>query len=217
MNDEESRSVSRRKVAKGAAWAAPVVVAASQVPAYAVSTKCPTQRCLFPLAGLAVSTSLVTRNVGSLAIGPVEFGVAMTCSGVISVGVATVHGARLTMSDGQTYAASSLAVGAAVGVLGATAAGLTGLFRFSGVTFPSGTYISVAGVDTSPVRPERLCVDVTVPFSIGIGGTNSVDCEQRQTVCYKPTFVSATVGVVGALTGAGNVTYTTTWVADTSS
>ena len=169
-----SGAVTRRNVSKGLAWSLPVVALAAPAPAFAASGPCPAGSCVTPIVGAApATTGVFSGNTGTVSVvpaaAPAGFGLIIGCSGFISGGIVTVTAARLTMSDGATYNANSLALGVAAGALGATAVVFSGAFIFPGVHFPNGTYVSALGVDSSPVRPTGLCVDFTLPISIGVG------------------------------------------------
>ncbi len=216
---------SRRTFARGAAWTAPAVALGAAAPAFALSPQdCP-RDCITPV--VAVSSTVETNsndaaNTGTLTIvappppSPSGFSFLFTCSGLVSAGIATVTGARLTMSGREgalntptTYNATGLGVGVAAGALGLTAVYLSGAFSFANVSLPQGTYVSALGIDTSPVRPTRLCIDIAVPFNFLVGGTQSC----KMTICYTPTFLSATIGVHDGLLGVDTpVTYFTSWI-----
>lgn len=220
---------SRRAVARTAIWTAPAVALGAAAPAFAVSPKpCPTN-CITPV--VAVSATVETNindaaDTGTLNIvgppppSPSGFTFLFTCSGLVSAGIAVVTGARLTMSGRKgalttptTYNATTLGAGVAAGALGATAVYITGLFSFAGVSMPKGQYVGIGPLDTSPIRPTELCIDLEIPFEFGIpgGGTQSQVC--KMTVCYQPTFLSATVGYHdNPLLGEFPVTWATSWV-----
>jgi len=181
---------------------------------------CPVD-CINAVAAVSATTANAlafnnSTNTTSVTIGAPNFSMVFTCSGLVSAGIATVTGARLTMSGrvgapttATTYSATGLGVGVAAGALGATAVLLAGTFTFPDVSFPDGVYAGALGLETSPVRPTSLCIDLSVPFSFAIGGT--LTC--NMTVCYTPTFASATVGNVGPFLGMSvPVVYATTWI-----
>lgn len=200
----------RRTVARAAAWTAPAVALGAAAPAFALSPQeCPTN-CITPVVAISATVETSSNdgaNTGTLTIvgppppSPSGFTFLFTCSGIVSAGVAVVTGARLTMSGRQgalttptTYNAGTLGVGVAGGALGLTAVYITGAFRFPNVSLPPGLYTGALGIDTSPIRPTRLCIDIAVPINFGIGGTTTGTQTCNLTVCYRPTFVSATIG-----------------------
>lgn len=216
MHDHHnSVTPTRRTIAKGAAWTVPVVVSAAAAPMAAASpTTCAT--CLTAIGGDApASTATVNNYTGDLVMTPLAFGILGQCSGLVSIGVVVVNSATLTMSGRRnaettptTYTASTLAAGVAGGALGATAIGFTGTFAFPSVSYPAGTYVGLGPLDSSPIKPTRLCVRLSIPLNFGIGTTTC-----SMTVCYTPTFISATAGYVSAtLGGFGNVAYGTSWI-----
>jgi len=209
--------VTRRRVAVGAAWTVPAVAVAAPAPAMAASAQptCPVD-CIQAVAAVSATTgSNIRSNTGTVTIGAPNFSLLFTCSGLLSAGIATVTGAQLTMSGRvgalstpTTYNATGLGVGVAAGAIGATAVLLSGAFTFPGVSFPNGIYAGALGLESSPVRPTSLCIDLSVPFSFAIGGT--LTCNMK--VCYTPTFASATAGSVTFGSSALPVVYATTWI-----
>lgn len=218
----------RRTLARGAAWTAPAIALGTAAPAFALSPQdCP-RDCITPVVAVAATTESNINdaaNTGTLTIvappSPASgFAFLFTCSGLVSAGITTVTGARLTMSGRQgalntptTYAASGLAVGAAAGAIGATAVYMIGAFTFDNVSMPAGTYVGAAGIGGGPVRPIQLCIDVIVPLNFAIGGVQ--DC--KMTICYEPTFLDASVGYHDApLLGEFPVTWATGWIFSTA-
>lgn len=203
----ESRShtpVSRRTLAKGAAWTAPALVIVSATPAMAGSPGgC--SDCTVTLAAGGASTAAVVNNTGTLIVAGAFTASALGCTGLVAAGVATTTNATLTMSDGATYTTTlNLGVGPMVAGVVALANGVA----FPGVHFPDGLYLSAAGIGLLPVYPTRICFDFTIPLQL-LGGPVT-DCSQR--LCFVPTFVNANLGVVSGITHDGSVTFGTVWV-----
>lgn len=220
----------RRTVARTAVWSVPAVALGAAAPAFAVSPQqCPTD-CITPVVAISATVETSSNdaaNTGTLTIvgppppSPSGFTFLFTCSGIVSAGIATVTGARLTMSGRQgalntptTYDAGTLGIGVAAGAFGLTAVYITGAFRFPNVSLPPGLYTGALGIDTSPVRPTQLCIDIAVPISFGIGGVVTQTQTCNLTVCYTPTFLSATVGGhdLPPLSTDLPVTWATSWV-----
>lgn len=198
------KDVSRRTVARGAAWAVPSVAIAGSAPALAASPttpSCPT--CLVPgNVGGFTAQAVVANNRGAL-IGNLTANInARGCDLTLFKPAYTIIGlgASLTMSDGRTYS-SPLGVTAGAGTLGRVSA-LNSTFTFGGVRFPDGTY-SLLG---APVTPKQLCVSFRAIF-IGLPRLIEISCEYS--LCYNVE-LGVSTGIVGALTHAGTINYTGT-------
>lgn len=220
VEQNPSRDISRRTIAKGAAWTAPAITLAASAPSLAASpavcTDCVTE--VANASATAVPTTVLTGATASNVTTTVAGGLAaiLTCSWIVSLGIPIATGARLTMSGRRgavntptTYEASGgLGVGVAGGALGATAVTFPSAFTFPGTSYPNGLYLGLGPVDGSPIRPQRLCIDFTVPLEFGIDG-ETVDCPF--TACYTPTFATATVGSVASNEVVTGIVYGTLW------
>ncbi|MFJ3959157.1 hypothetical protein [Arthrobacter sp. NPDC090010] len=205
MTNETKTSVERRRVLRGAAWAAPVVAAAAAAPAAVASgaPSCPT--CLKAgtlLGGVTTSQSAVVGNKGALAFAGV-FGLDSTkCDLTLFQPVYTsvVTSATLTMSDGSTHSGTGL--GTATGTFGQIGA-LPGTWLFSGINFPSGTYL----LNSNPVRPVRITATVSI-ILIGLPSLIKITCPV--TLTWNLNVFATGVVTPTFLGGAGTLNYTGT-------
>ncbi|YAL84383.1 hypothetical protein ACMYYO_06135 [Dermacoccaceae bacterium W4C1] len=192
--------VSRRTLAKGAAWSVPTVAVASAAPAFASSPECQTcsyTNSIFPAP--VTSQAIIVNNRGLFTLGG-QFQVNVAgCNGLFNLALVRGTAAKLTMSDGSTYTST---VGLSAGPLvGPTASLGTGI-AFSGVHFPDGTYTLFG----APVAPQSL----ELTFQVVLGLTGSGPVCQTHTVTYTPQ-LSAATGLVGLITHDGTVNYTGLW------
>ena len=198
------QDISRRSVARGAAWAVPAVAIAGSAPASAASPQPPTcPTCLVAgNVGAFTAQATVVNNRGALAGHLTANLDARGCDLSLFKPACTILGlgATLTMSDNSVHT-SNLAGSAGAGTLGRISA-LNATFAFGGVSFPDGTY-SVAG---APVVPKKLCVSFRAIF-IGLPRLIEISCEYS--LCYKVERVVPT-GIVGRLTHDGTINYTGT-------
>jgi len=205
MSNETNKSIERRRVLRGAAWATPVLAAAIGTPAAAASggPVCPT--CIQPgvlLGGVVTSQAIVAGNKGALAFAGV-FGMdSSNCNLSLFQPAYTsiVTSATLTMSDGSTYAGTGL--GTATGTFGQIGA-LPGTWLFSGITFPNGTYI----LGNNPVRPIRITATVNV-ILVGLPSLLSITCPVTLTWDLNNMFATGVVSAI--LGGSGTLNYTGT-------
>lgn len=202
--------ITRRTVAKGAAWTLPVVSLAAAAPT-ASASPIPCTNCVVPNAGVSTALSGLVANNHSVLTIPANFGAYVTCSGILSVGLVVVRGAKLTMSDGNEYTALALGAGVAAGIGGSSGINFTGDFTFSNVEFPNGNYIH-ANAKNAPVYPKKFVIRADVVLNLGVGtGTCPL------TFTYEPTKFGASAGLVGDVlfppaTGVGGpLTWIQTW------
>ncbi|MFJ3958966.1 hypothetical protein [Arthrobacter sp. NPDC090010] len=205
MTNETNKSVERRRVLRGAAWATPVVAAAVAAPAAVASgtPTCPT--CLKAgtlLGGVTTSQAIVAGNTGALAFAGV-FGLdSSNCDLSLFQPLYTsvVTSATLTMSDGSTHTGTGL--GTATGTFGQIGA-LPGTWLFSGIHFPSGAYI----LNSNPVRPTSITATVNV-ILIGLPSLIQITCPVTLTWNLNLFAVGAVTAPI--LGGAGTLNYTGT-------
>ncbi|HWC20895.1 MAG TPA: hypothetical protein VG502_01225 [Flexivirga sp.] len=160
----ENKTVSRRSVAKGAAWSLPVIATAAAAPAASASTNPTCPQCGVPILNVVTATAAVKKNVGSLVI-PVGAFVAnmVGCTGLINASVLTANSATLTMkySNGSTKTYSTT-VGLAVGASATVATALaTAALTFSGIDFPNSSLTNPV-----PVKPSSVSFDVVILLDI---------------------------------------------------
>lgn len=205
MSNETNKSIERRRVLRGAAWATPVLAAAIGTPAAAASggPVCPT--CIQPgvlLGGGTTSQSIVAGNTGALAFAGV-FGMdSSNCNLSLFQPLYTsvVTSATLTMSDGSTHVGTGL--GTATGTFGQIGA-LPGTWLFSGINFPSGTYV----LNNNPVRPTRVTATVNV-ILVGLPSLLQITCPV--TLTWDLNVFATGVVTPAFLGGAGTLNYTGT-------
>lgn len=186
--------ISRRTIAKGAAWSLPVIATAVAAPSASASPVCaPCLGANVVSAGATIAT--VSGNKGNVVIAGAFSALATACTGLITAGIATINSATLTTNHGSYNTTTGLTGGPMVGGVIALGSAIT----FSGVAFPDGLYV----LNSGPVNLMSLCFDVTIPLQIG--GT-STPC--GQTICFKPT---VSLGVGNVTLGSGTVTFTTGW------
>lgn len=163
--------ITRRTVAKGAAWTLPVVSLAAAAPAHAASPPVPPDCSTCFSAGYAVLGQLATTwELGSVA-GGVAFtltaGLKNTCSNVAFAFVG-LTGATMTFREGGS-ATVPLSPNAGAGVLGQTLTAFVG----TGTLLPSGSYFGKT-IDT-------VCFPIQI--TVTIGGKQST-CP-KTTLCWK--------------------------------
>lgn len=205
MTEEKKSGIDRRTMLKGTAWSVPVLAAAIATPLAAASTTptCPT--CLQPgvlLGGVTTSQALVVGNQGALAFAGV-FGLDSTgCDlGLFQPAYTSlVTSATLTMSDGSTYAGTGL--GSGTGTFGQIGV-LPGTWLFSGITFPSGTYI----LGSNPVRPTQISATVNV-ILVGLPSLITITCPV--TLTWNLDVFATGVVTPAFLGGTGTLNYTGT-------
>ncbi|GAA3271066.1 hypothetical protein [Paenarthrobacter aurescens] len=198
--------ISRRKVAKGAAWSLPVIAAAVAAPAASASVlppACP--GCFEPGAIPLPFTSqvIVSNKSGTLAI--------VSALNVDSSGcdvslfqpayTAIMTSATLTMSDGTTYN-STAGLGTGVGTFGSISAFNMNAI-FTGINFPVGGSI----VSGYPVTPTKLCVNFTMVL---VGLPNLLQFQCPVTLCWD--IRTTATGIVAPIpllnSGAGTLNFT---------
>lgn len=165
-----ARSITRRHVARGAAWTLPVVALAAAAPSASASTPaCPTCLKAGVLGGITTQ-AVVAGNKGALlfagALGLDSTGCDLTLFKPLYTSI--VLSATLTMSDGSTHVGGGL--GSGTGTFGQLGA-LPGSFLFSNITFPSGTYI----LSSNPVHPTKISAEVQI-ILIGLPSLIEVKC-----------------------------------------
>ncbi|MGO4454418.1 hypothetical protein [Arthrobacter sp. RAF14] len=208
MSNETNKSIERRRVLRGAAWATPVLAAAIGTPAAAASggPVCPT--CIKPgvlLGGVTTTQIVVANNKGTLAFAGL-FGMdSSSCDLTLFQPAYTsiITSATLTMSDGSTYAGSGL--GTATGTFGQIGV-LPGTWLFSGINIPNGTYILG---DNSKVHPVQISATVNV-ILVGLPSLLQITCPVTLTwnLSGLATGIVANVPLVG--NGVGTLNYTAT-------
>ncbi|MDR6867861.1 hypothetical protein J2Y69_002469 [Microbacterium resistens] len=187
VRESQPKDVSRRTIVKSAAWAVPVVAAASAMPMAAASTPaCPS--CIkagLPvvggiIGGLWTLQAAVAGNRGIIGM-PNMFGLDATGCGIDFQNIFqpaftfVITQATLTMSDNRTYNSTvGLGVGGGnISTVGAFPAG----FVFNNVLLPSGG--SIGGIPPYPVAPRTLTVTVRTTLQYGIG--LSIECPMTLT------------------------------------
>lgn len=199
---EPSRTVHRRTIARGMAWATPVIVATAAAPAIAASpTDCGS--CVIPVASVAATVMErgLLSSTGTVTVAaPFTFNVT-GCTGLISLQAVTVSQAVLTMRVGPSTTTHTITTGLdlGVGVLGQVVT--VDALAFTGVTLPTGIYAGVGSIGNLPASPTTICF--TMHYVLTIGGTPTA-CSQ--VVCFSSSLVSAAVGVM-----PGVVTLATAW------
>lgn len=169
-NPHDARRITRRSVARGAAWTLPVVALAAAAPSASASTPaCPT--CLKAgVLGAITTQAVVAGNKGALlfagALGLDSTNCQLNLFKPLYTSIVT--SATLTMSDGSTHTGTGL--GSGTGTFGQLGA-LPGGFLFSNITFPSGTYI----LTSNPVHPTKISANVTVVL-IGLPSLIEIQC-----------------------------------------
>ncbi|MEI2712624.1 MAG: hypothetical protein V9G04_04840 [Nocardioides sp.] len=196
---EQLQGISRRRLAQGAAWAAPTIVLATAAPALAASDMpaCPT--CLNAgVGGLFTAQAIAALGTANVS-GTSGFNVDSTgCDLSLFVPTYTTAGlgGTMTWSDGSTTAMSAVALGG--GTLGQISA-ISGNYTTNNATFPDGFYGGTLGK-----HPTKLCFDVQMFFML-IGMIPMPACNYR--ICYDICGVVG-VGVIGFGTGTVNWTGT---------
>lgn len=142
-----STSLSRRQIARGAAWAVPAVLAASSVPAYAASVICGTGTFVAPApsstsADALVTTWVVPENVTKICVSVLGGGGGRSFMANMEGGAGALINAEIPVQPGQKLtfvvaAGGAGATGAALAGGGGYGAGgdvkndLTGSYRFA--------------------------------------------------------------------------------------
>ena len=167
------QNLTRRSVAKGAAWSIPVVAVAPAAPALAASppTPCAPIDCGTPL----VSALQITADVTGPTTADVRFAGAITavltpCLGLFSVGLVTLRSASLTWKSERTPRGARSGIPATTTTvtqdlsisLGVNAAGVVALpivdVRFRNLTnLQNGLYGGAVELGSLPSRPTKLC------------------------------------------------------------
>ena len=207
MTDPQEKSkITRRKVAKGAAWSLPAIAAAVAAPAAAASVlppACP--GCFEPGAIPLPFTSqvLVSNKSGTLAI--------VSALNVDSSGCdvslfqpaysAIMTSAILTMSNGSTYN-STAGLGTGVGTFGSISAFNMNAI-FSGINFPVGGSL----VSGYPVVPTKLCVNFTMVL-VGLPSLIQLQCPVKLCWDIRTTATGIVAPVPFVNTGAGTLNFT---------
>jgi len=149
-NELGQKKISRRTVAKGAAWSVPVVAVAAAAPAHAasapttgdviISVACNTLELLGSVPTYTISVTGTTLGAGSTFImgGPALANVQLNGSG-LSVGLLSNGQRTLTTSD-------DIAPGGSVSV---AVSGILGVFALSALTLSTGTLIGNPNTDSS--------------------------------------------------------------------
>lgn len=182
-NTPETSGVTRRRLAKGAAWSIPALAVASAAPANAASPP-PCPNCAAPGPGTWTGTRNQTLNIGAFTlVAGINFS---ACSqSLFQPAVAfTSLSMRMTFDNGFTTVPSPLGVSAGVGIIPGIAA-INATLPF--VTLPD-----------PAMQFRRLCVDYTMTY-VGLGF--SINCPQ--TLCWNIT--GNLVYVLGQGTGGGTV------------
>lgn len=202
MSVENQREISRRSIAKGAAWAAPAVALGAAAPSLAASPVEECDDCITSIATVAATNFARLVNPGTVTIaGGITFSM-LGCTGLLAAGLVTVDSATLTVS--RRSGADSTHTTSLNLSLGASAAGLVVLpsaLSFTGVNIPSGLYAGFAGIGLTPSWPSQLCLNIRY-FRL-IGGVQT-ECSQQ--LCLTPSLAAVTVGAI-----PGTVVFATVW------
>ncbi|WP_106817259.1 hypothetical protein [Janibacter massiliensis] len=208
-------TISRRTLAKGAAWTVPAVTVGAAAPAFAASTTCQPETCAHPR--LSAVQVLAARGIDGKA--NITFTGAITatigqCTGLFSLGVATLTQVEIQWTSnarpgspvpaGTTTTTTNLNLALGVNALGLLVIP-TALINVSGVpNVQLGLYTGVANIGLLPSRPTKICFYIRYTRILG-GGLPPQECQAK--VCVDPVIIAA-VGDVGLITGLGLVTYT---------
>ncbi|MDR6868380.1 hypothetical protein J2Y69_002996 [Microbacterium resistens] len=210
--DAQPTGVSRRSIMKTAAWAVPVVAAATAAPMASASTPlCPT--CIkagLPIIGGAIagawtSQAIVAGNRGAIAM-PNVFGLDGTSCGIDFQNIFqpaftfVVTQATLTMSDGNSYN-SSVGLGVGAGNI-STVGAFPAAFLFTNVLLPNGG--SIGGIPPYPVVPQTLTVTVTTTLQYGVG--LSLECPMTLSWNLHALATGAVVFGAGTVNFSGTAT-----------
>ncbi|WP_265444359.1 hypothetical protein [Flexivirga meconopsidis] len=200
----ETKTVTRRTVAKGAAWSVPVVALGAGAAQAAASGEPTCPNCFkagsipTPVVSAATNTNgtaalfpwVATLNIDSTGCPLNLFRPAYT---------AIATNSTLTMTDGRSYT-SNVGLGSGAGTFGQISA-FAFAGNFSGVTlsrFPVvGTYPS------NGIRPAKFCVDFNF-ILVGLPSLIQITCPQ--TLCWNVSSIPVGAGVGGV----GVVTFTST-------
>lgn len=205
------KAVTRRTVAKGAAWSVPVIALASSAAAATASgSACPSVGCATELTsqvtlgtvGIGPDAFLPGTNNATLSIYEGFFAADLLTTscrddGLLRPSLVSVSSVTLTMSDNATYPGTGLRAGV-------TAASITSLATvgtsFAGVHFPNG-WVSATFADI-PVWPVGVCIAYDLILDVVGSGTSptTVTCPGR--ICF---------GISEPQPGSGYNVNHTTW------
>ncbi|HWC20896.1 MAG TPA: hypothetical protein VG502_01230 [Flexivirga sp.] len=188
------QKISRRTIAKGAAWSVPVVAVAAAAPASAASTPaCPGASCPKPvLSAVTLSTGVFAANTNTADLNitagtEVANFLTPECSGggLLQASLVTVGDATLTMKEtatGKTTAYTGT-TGVSAGATAASAAFAMATIgaSFPSVNFPDGDLLS--GLTNAPVVPQSLCISYTVVLDV-LGSTPGTTVTCPGQVCF---------------------------------
>ncbi|MBK6886192.1 MAG: hypothetical protein IPH03_06790 [Tetrasphaera sp.] len=201
MNNREETAVSRRTLAKGAAWAAPTISLGAAAPMFAASTPPPACPSCLKAGQNATGGALTMQGITVLGLSNVTGTAAFNLdSSSCPVGIFQPAytilgtGGNITWSDGQVTSFLSAQTGA--GTLGSISAFATAFTTF-GVTMPN---------DALPPyvkRPTKICLDFTAIF-IPILPIPQIEC--TYTLCWDMS-TGTSLGTVILGNGTVNWTY----------
>lgn len=210
--------VSRRTIAKGAAWSVPVVAVAAAAPAASASTTptCP-ENCAAALTNaVTLSTGVFNKgtNTADLSIIAGAFVANFLTTGcgqdgLLQASLFTVTSSTLTMSDGATYTTTS---GLPVGVSAASLSTLADIgTTFSDVQFPNGNILQ--GVLNAPVKPASICFEYNLVLNILGSGTPPQTQTCPGQVCFGFNLLGTSVYSVNQAIVPNTVTFAATGLA----
>ena len=215
------QKVSRRTIAKGAAWSVPVVAVAAAAPAASASTTptCPGAGCPAPiLSAVTLSTGVFASGSNTADLNIVAgteaanfLTSACTDGGLLQASLVTVGDATLTMRNTSTNATTSYTgtTGISAGATAASAAFAMATVgaSFPNVNLPDGNILG--GLLNAPVVPQSLCISYTVVLNV-LGGTPGTTVSCPGQVCFGFNLVTGSVYNVNQGIVPNTVTYVTT-------
>lgn len=155
--------ITRRTVAKGAAWTLPVVSLAAAAPAEAASVPPkPCTSCLTPQQG-----SIIWAPLPVLSTISITTGLTSTCANLVFL-IGSLGKGTITFTDGSSQSGLAVGVGGGLGPIGA----------FEILTTVGNGY---TGFPPKALVPDTLCIPFTL--SISLFGKPAGSCER--TICYK--------------------------------